>query len=288
MPSAMEEGQRSELGDLLPLVGGGRGGRSLWSRPLLAVLLLYSFSSQFLPIEPYLVPYLTSVKGFSNFQVTVDIYPCSVYAQLVFTLLMAPACFYLSHKLVISLGVLGMLATYIIIWVGNSLLSMQIMQVTYGFGMSARLVFSSYIFHLVAEEEYQSMTSLTTTASLLSFMLASELGQFLALQEVSYWTFFVITLSSLGICSVSSFLLPKDHSSSSVPSVTTYFQQNKGWIRILKETWHGRTLQFLSLWLVFFSFYSYNVCFISEQPETVSSGVHDQVHVTCITIALHY
>uniref|UniRef100_A0A1D1YHY5 Folate transporter 1 n=1 Tax=Anthurium amnicola TaxID=1678845 RepID=A0A1D1YHY5_9ARAE len=157
MPSAMEEGQRSELGDLLPLVGGGRGGRSLWSRPLLAVLLLYSFSSQFLPIEPYLVPYLTSVKGFSNFQVTVDIYPCSVYAQLVFTLLMAPACFYLSHKLVISLGVLGMLATYIIIWVGNSLLSMQIMQVTYGFGMSARLVFSSYIFHLVAEEEYQSM-----------------------------------------------------------------------------------------------------------------------------------
>lgn len=191
------------------------GGRSAVSRRLLLVLLVYSFSSQFLPIEPYLVPYFTSVKHFSNSQVnlllgqfsntdywsrsnlclysinclyssqnsrsslviqistfnlwigklwvsimiyerfrssrspsfcvidhiispsyicfislicwlpflksnqwiqstdlrciltvqiTLDVYPISVYSQLAFTLLMPPACLYLSHKVVIILG----------------------------------------------------------------------------------------------------------------------------------------------------------------------------------------
>ncbi|KAH7673722.1 Reduced folate carrier protein [Dioscorea alata] len=214
---------------------------------LLAVLLGYSFSSQFIPVEPYLVPYLTSIKGFSNFQITVDIYPISVYAQLVFTLLLAPACFYLSHKAVIILGAFGLLATYVIIWVGQSLLSMQIMQLTYGFGMSARLVFSSYIFHLVLEEEYQIMTSLTTTTSLLSFMLASELSQFLALAGVSYDMFFVISLTALGICCAMTFLLPKDPSLYSLSSLTSW-GENEGWIFILKQTWGDQNLRILSLW----------------------------------------
>ncbi|KAM0937302.1 putative reduced folate carrier, MFS transporter superfamily [Dioscorea sansibarensis] len=214
---------------------------------LLAVLLGYSFSSQFIPVEPYLVPYLTSVKGFSNFQVTVDIYPISVYAQLVSTLLLAPACFYLSHKAVIILGAFGLLATYVIIWIGQSLLAMQIMQLTYGFGMSARLVFSSYIFHLVLEEEYQIMTSLTTTTSLLSFMLASELSQFLALAGVSYDVFFVISLTALGVCCAMTFLLPKDRSLDSLSSLTSW-GENEGWILILKQTWGDQNLRILSLW----------------------------------------
>ncbi|XP_058071653.1 uncharacterized protein LOC131220824 isoform X1 [Magnolia sinica] len=219
------------------------------SSSVLAVLLIYSFSSQFLPIEPYLVPYLTSVKHFTNFQVTVDIYPCSIYAQLIFTLVMAPACFYLSYKLVIVLGAFALLITYLIIWGGQSLLSMQIMQITYGFGMAARLVFSSYIFLLVPEEEYQIMTSLTTTTSLLSFMLASELSQLLAIEKASYATFFILSLISLGICCAVTILLPKDCSSSPLyPSLTAFWSQDEGWLRILKETWDGKNIQILSLW----------------------------------------
>lgn len=37
-------------------------------------------------------------------QITLDVYPISVYSQLAFTLLMPPACLYLSHKVVIMLG----------------------------------------------------------------------------------------------------------------------------------------------------------------------------------------
>ncbi|URE39292.1 Reduced folate carrier [Musa troglodytarum] len=157
-------------------------------RTLLVVLLLYSFTSQFLPIEPYLVPYLTSVKNFTNYQVATSIFPISVYAQLIFTLIMAPACYYLSHKLVITLGAFGLFLTYLIAWYGQSLVAMQIMQ-----------------------------TSLTQTVSLLSFVLASELGQFLALKDAAYEIFFIISLTA-------------------------------GWNAKLKETWNGRSLKILSLW----------------------------------------
>ncbi|KAG9439603.1 hypothetical protein H6P81_019768 [Aristolochia fimbriata] len=219
------------------------------STSLLLLLLLYSFSSQFLPIEPYMVPYLTTVKHFTNFQVTVDIFPLSVYAQLVFTLLMAPACLYLSHKVVIVLGAFGILLTYFIAWMGESLLSMQFMQVTYGFGAATRLAFSSYTFLVVPEEEYQAMTSVTTTTSLLSFMFASELSQLLAFEKIPYVAFFVLTFISLGVCCSMALLLPKDRSSSLFSTSFAHcFNDDEGLVRTLKKTWHGRDLQILSLW----------------------------------------
>ncbi|XP_043701765.1 thiamine transporter 1-like isoform X2 [Telopea speciosissima] len=142
-----------------------------------------------------------------------------------------------------------MLFSYFIIWCGQSLLAVQIIQITYGFGAAARMAFSSYMFLLVPEEEYQRMTSLTTTTSLLSFVLASELSQLLALVKFSYSIFLGLTLTSLGICCVTAFLLPKDCPSSLIySSVTASRVQNEGWIRLLEETWKGRNLQILSLW----------------------------------------
>ncbi|XP_020523888.1 folate-like transporter 2 isoform X3 [Amborella trichopoda] len=122
------------------------------------------------------------------------------------------------------------------------------MPVIYGFGMAARLVFSSYIFLLVPEGDYQHMISITTTTSLLSFMLASELSQLLALVTTSYSVMFILTLSSLGICCLVTFILPKDHTSDYVYPLATFWSQNEGWIAILRETWHGRSLQILSIW----------------------------------------
>ncbi|XP_074574453.1 uncharacterized protein LOC141830904 [Curcuma longa] len=218
------------------------------SRPLLTVLLVYSFSSQFLPIEPYLVPYFTTVKDFTNYQVTNFIFPVSVYAQLIFTLIMVPASYYLSHKVMIIIGAFGLSLTYLIAWCGQSLVAMQIMQVMYGFATSSRLVFSSYIFLLVFEEDYQIMTSLTQTVSLLSFVLASELGQLLALTDASYEIYFIISLVALIVCCASTFLLPADSSSRSLSYLTRFGNPSKGWTATLKETWGGKSLKILSAW----------------------------------------
>ncbi|RWW16152.1 hypothetical protein GW17_00019977 [Ensete ventricosum] len=218
-------------------------------RTLLVVLLLYSFTSQFLPIEPYLVPYLTSVKNFTNYQVLHPLLSCYRLISL-------------GIRVVCSYGRYGSVQLAIEMQIARVPVGMPQRTVIYGFGTSARLVFSSYIFLLVAEEEYQTMvelstycalaipcqlfhttTSLTQTVSLLSFVLASELvfaqsrlkadvlkvsifflfimiGQFLALKEVPYEIFFIISLTALGVCCTSTFLLPKDHSSSALSSLT--------------------------------------------------------------------
>ncbi|XP_042465445.1 thiamine transporter 2-like isoform X2 [Zingiber officinale] len=189
------------------------------SRPLLTVLLVYSFSSQFLPIEPYLVPYLTTVKDFTNFQVTNFIFPVSVYAQLIFTLIMAPASYYLSHKVMIIIGAFGLSLTYLLAWCGQSLVAMQTMQ-----------------------------TSLTQTVSLLSFVLASELGQLLALTDSSYEIYFIISLVALIVCCASTFLLPADSSSCSLSYLNRLGNPSKGWTATLKETWGGKSLKILSVW----------------------------------------
>lgn len=104
------------------------------------------------------------------------------------------------------------------------------MQVTYGLGMASRVVFSSYIFLLAPEHDYQMLTSITTASSLFSFLLASEFSQLLASWNVSYAIYFLCTLISLGICCVVTFALPKDPSSTRFlkPSLATLFGSNEG------------------------------------------------------------
>ncbi|RWW67757.1 hypothetical protein BHE74_00024755 [Ensete ventricosum] len=229
-------------------------------RTLLVVLLLYSFTSQFLPIEPYLVPYLTSVKNFTNYQVLHPLLSC--YRLISLGIRVVCSSMFAVLPELVQYGRYGSVQLAIEMQIARVPVGMPQRTVIYGFGTSARLVFSSYIFLLVAEEEYQTMvelstycalaipcqlfhttTSLTQTVSLLSFVLASELvfaqsrlkadvlkvsifflfimiGQFLALKEVPYEIFFIISLTALGVCCTSTFLLPKDHSSSSLSSLT--------------------------------------------------------------------
>lgn len=189
--------------------------------PLLASLVAYSFFSQFLPIEPYLVPYFISNKHFTNYEVSVEIFPLSVYGTLIFTMLTAPACTILSYRTVIILGTFVTFLAYIMAWFGKSLIEMQIMQ-----------------------------TSITTALSLFSFLLASELSQLLATWRVCYAIYFLCTVASLGICCIVTFSLPKDPPSMRFlkPSLATLFGSYEGFCKVLEETWKGRSIKFFSLW----------------------------------------
>lgn len=189
--------------------------------PLLASLVAYSFFSQFLPIEPYLVPYFISNKHFTNYEVSVEIFPLSVYGTLIFTMLTAPACTILSYRTVIILGTFVTFLAYIMAWFGKSLIEMQIMQ-----------------------------TSITTALSLFSFLLASELSQLLATWRVCYAIYFLCTVASLGICCIVTFSLPKDPPSMRFlkPSLATLFGSYEGFCKVLEETWKGRSVKFFSLW----------------------------------------
>ncbi len=118
------------------------------------------------------MPYLTDVKGFSGESVWNDIFPVYTYANFAFTLLAAPAsqvrrravCRLTSSqpdaalplrvqlfgcKACIVAGAACRLATRLFLLWGRSLASMQVMQVAYGAGVAAEVVFNAYVFALV-------------------------------------------------------------------------------------------------------------------------------------------
>ncbi|KAL3698934.1 hypothetical protein R1sor_016956 [Riccia sorocarpa] len=222
--------------------------------PLLFILVIYTLCLQFQPSEPYLVPYLTRVKLFSNHQVNIDIFPVGVYATLLFTVLAAPACHFFSYRAVIIMGTFAKLATFSILFSCQSLFVMQMTQVTYGIGAAADLVFSSFIFLLVPEKDYQTMTSYTQASSLVSYMLAAELGQRLVDHGTSLVTLLQISILLVALACLISFFLPREEAKGQdwgllTPELDPL--QHQGLLEKVQETWRGGNLRLLSFWWVF-------------------------------------
>ena len=99
---------------------------------------------------PYLVslpvPYLTDVKGFTNAQVTSDIFPVSVYASLAFYLVAGPVSAALGLKSFLVLGALCKLCTRAILIWGSSIHAMRLMQVLFAAGAASDLILFAYLY----------------------------------------------------------------------------------------------------------------------------------------------
>lgn len=222
-----------------------------------SVLVLLSLLVTFTPSEAYIVPFLTRVKHFTNEQILIEIFPYGIYATLFFTLLAAPACHYFTHRAVIIIGTFSKLATFVIQYYGESLFFMQLTQVTYGLGMASNLVFSSYIFLIFSEHDYQVMTSYTQASAFIAYFVAAELGQFLVNGGVSLVILLRVTLAFVTVACCVSFLLPRDEleSQGEILGIEQLGLEQrrrfKGVGELIRETWGGRSLRLLSFWWVF-------------------------------------
>ena len=74
---------------------------------------------------------------FTEDQVNNDIYPWSTFAYLPFLLLLGPFAELVSYRAAILFGILGRVATRIMLLYGSSLELMQLMQVVYSLGTAA-------------------------------------------------------------------------------------------------------------------------------------------------------
>ncbi|KAJ7571730.1 hypothetical protein O6H91_01G175200 [Diphasiastrum complanatum] len=151
------------------------------------------------------------------------------------------------------------------ILLGKSLLSMQLAQVTYALGYSIDMVFSSFLFTLVPEDSYQILTSATQATSMVSFVIAAELGQFLVYKHVPLGDLYNITIVMVGVACLVVFMLPKgpskrkdkydilSSSSSNIgrPFMINLFSSHQRLHEIMRETWKGQGLQLLSFWWAF-------------------------------------
>ncbi|XP_008937541.1 PREDICTED: folate transporter 1, partial [Merops nubicus] len=84
---------------------------------------------------------------------------------------------YLRYKPVLVLQSLSHISIWLLLVLGTSVLTMQLMEFFYGVTMAARIAYSSYIFSLVSPSRYQRMASYSRSSILLGVFTSSVLGQ---------------------------------------------------------------------------------------------------------------
>eukprot|EP00897_Mesotaenium_endlicherianum_P008381 jgi/Mesen1/7571/ME000392S06835 len=224
--------------------------KETWS--FVCLISAYTFLLQFKPSEPHLVPYLIHVKGFSNDQVTLQIFPISVYVGVIATLAAAPLCDLLSYRTVIIIGSCVRVGTRVLLIWGTSLFHMQLSQVTYGVGEAAEVVFASYIYLVAQQRFYQPVTSISQAALLVAFVVSAELGQVLVNGGVPLSALFYISLATVSASAVLPFAFPGDPKEG-VPLTPLHLQPLRGplgsWAT-LKATYSSWGLAMLSIWWV--------------------------------------
>ena len=172
-------------------------------------------------LVPYLVslpvPYLTDVKGFTNAQVTSDIFPVSVYASLAFYLAAGPVSAALGLKSFLVLGALCKLCTRAILIWGSSIHAMRLMQVLFAAGAASDLILFAYLYAdpndsapARIDVAYRAATGAVSAASLGAYTVAAELGQLAFDAGASYESLFYVSFVSVGLGVVAGATLPDD------------------------------------------------------------------------------
>ena len=226
---------------------------------------------------PYLVslpvPYLTDVKGFTNAQVTSDIFPVSVYASLAFYLVAGPVSAALGLKSFLVLGALCKLCTRAILIWGSSIHAMRLMQVLFAAGAASDLILFAYLYADPNESApaqtdvaYRAATGAVSAASLGAYTVAAELGQLAFDAGASYESLFYVSFVSVGLGVVAGAALPSasasagkargDRASSSsaardcVPSSSSFSRAlARAWTRT-RACYASSAVKALSLWWV--------------------------------------
>lgn len=220
------------------------------STKILCLVVFFTMSKSFSPLLSYTVPYLVHVKGLTNFQVTNKIFPVLSYGTLAFTVLAAPACEYASYKTIIILGSTASLLGVVLLRFGNTLLSLQIMEILSSCGAASYFVFQAYLFFLVTENHFQTLTSINQATVSASLFLSAELGQILVLIGIQYNNILYITMAAATLTCILGLLLPKEQHQrdETQPFLLNIFSQDQGLWSIIKETWNDKRLQLLSVW----------------------------------------
>ncbi|KAI6185392.1 Reduced folate carrier [Aphelenchoides besseyi] len=133
-------------------------------RTVAAILCTYGALKEFRPTEPYLYQWQHDGLNLTARELSIDVYPISTYANLIFlipTLLLTDILLYKSVLLLESLSYIGVWLTLIF---GRSVLSQQVGQALYGLAMSMEVAYFAYSYVKVKPEQYTKVTVWTRSA----------------------------------------------------------------------------------------------------------------------------
>ncbi|XP_077988016.1 thiamine transporter 2-like [Glandiceps talaboti] len=174
-----------------------------------ALLCSYGFFKEMRPSEPFLTPYLHTVKNFTNEEINNEVYPIWTYSYLGALVLVFLLTDLLRYKPVIVIEAITYIGTWVLLIWGQGVQTMQLMQFVYGFATALEIAYYSYIYAVVSPEHYRKVTSYTRSAILMGDFIAAVLGQILVSLHVStYDTLNYISLASVSVAFFISVFLP--------------------------------------------------------------------------------
>ncbi|XP_043558957.1 solute carrier family 19 member 3b [Chiloscyllium plagiosum] len=191
-----------------------------WVYPTL-VLCTYGFFATMKPAEPFLTPYLVGpYKNFTIDQVTNQLFPIWTYSFLALLIPVFLFTDYLRYKPVIIIQGVALVINYILLLFADGMMAMHYLQFNNGLVSATEVAYYSYIYSVVDAEHYQKVTSYCRSITLTAYTVGSTMAQLLvSLDIVSYFDLNVISLGSVTVALVTSFLLP-------MPRQSIFFQSS--------------------------------------------------------------
>ncbi|XP_032833827.1 thiamine transporter 2-like isoform X2 [Petromyzon marinus] len=183
--------------------------RTSWKFPTI-VLCAYGFLYNMRPSEPFLTPYLVGPDvQLSTEDLTNKVLPVWTYSYLALLLPVFLLTDFLRYKAVIVLQGAALVVTWCLLLWARGVPAMQAMEFCYGVVTATEVAYYSYIYSVVATKHYQRVTGYCRSATLAGYTLASVLGQVLvSVAGTSYRSLNIISLASVSLAFVASFLLP--------------------------------------------------------------------------------
>ncbi|KAK7873429.1 hypothetical protein R5R35_000214 [Gryllus longicercus] len=180
----------------------------VWLKTTL-LLCIFGFLKEFRPSEPFVTPYLTTYKNFTEEQVNQEIYPVATYSYLCLLVLVFLVTDLLRYKpMIILLAVSGVI-TFCLLAFGNDIPAMKAVEVFYGMYMAAEVAYFTYMYAKVDKEHYQRVTGHTRTAFLLGRFMSGIVSQTLVSTDtITIHQLNFITIASQAVASLWAFLLP--------------------------------------------------------------------------------
>ncbi|XP_063709074.1 folate transporter 1-like [Culicoides brevitarsis] len=185
----------------------------LWLKISL-LLSVFGFLRETKPSTPFFTDFLVDFKNITLDQVLRDVYPIGTYSYMVLAIVAFLITDYLRYKpLIFVSGLTGIITWSLILW-SQSLIGIQIAEVSYGIYLATEVSYYTYIYAKVEREKYETVTAHTRSAVFLGRFIGSVLGQILVFTRLmDYKELHYLSLGTQITCTLWVFLLPKVSSS---------------------------------------------------------------------------
>lgn len=170
------------------------------------ILCVFGCFKEFRPSESFVTDYLTVWKNFTDVQVNQEIFPVSTYSYFATLIIVFLITDFVRYKPIIVLCGLSGVIAFLLIALGQDVLTMQILEFFYGLFFSTEVAYYTYIYAKVDKKHYQEVTSHTRAASLFGRCMAGIVAQLtvsldiLNYHQLTYLTIGAITFATIWAC----------------------------------------------------------------------------------------